>query len=442
MTVTAAGADLRYRWLTNGVAIPGAVQPTYIVEFARPQDAGTYTVEVCNEVGCVTSEPADVIVNTAAPVILVPPQDLLARPNTSTSFSVQVGGSIPLSYYWRKGATLVFVETNVLSTTSSFSIPNVQPSSAGGYQVTVRNDFGSTTSIVANLYVQTVGPSISVQPVGGTVLDGGSFSFSVAAGGDTPLRYQWFRNGAVVPGATSSMLVFTNVTPFDAATYTVRVTNAVNAVTSSNAVLVVQLVPPSIFQQPTGYSGYTGDDVALSAVVHGSSPSYAWFFNSAAIPGATNATLNLPNAQLTNNGNYFLVATNPAGMATSGVVSVSVASSAPVITAQLPSLDSDAGTNQFVTFPLSVVGSKPLSYHWFFNGAPLFSGGYGIFLNVTNPASGTVLWITNTPAGSSLTLRGVQPADEGVYHANPSNSVGVVVGDDALLDVRGFGIGN
>ena len=40
--------------------IPGAVLTNYTVVSARVQDAGEYTVQVCNDVACVTSQPADV----------------------------------------------------------------------------------------------------------------------------------------------------------------------------------------------------------------------------------------------------------------------------------------------------------------------------------------------------------------------------------------------
>lgn len=57
-----------------------------------------------------------------------------------------------------------------------------------------------------------------------------------------------------------------------------------------------------------------GSAVQLTAVVTGSSPmTYQWYFNSAAIAGATSWTLTLPNLTAAQNGLYTLTATNPSG---------------------------------------------------------------------------------------------------------------------------------
>lgn len=90
---------------------------------------------------------------------------------------------------------------------------------------------------------------ITSQPQGRTAVVGSTVTFVVTAGGTPPLSYQWLFNGTNITGATSSSLTLTNVQPDQAGTYLVIVTNALGAVTSSNAVLAV--VPPSPCATPS-----------------------------------------------------------------------------------------------------------------------------------------------------------------------------------------------
>ncbi|MGE3309517.1 MAG: immunoglobulin domain-containing protein [Limisphaerales bacterium] len=85
-------------------------------------------------------------------------------------------------------------------------------------------------------------PVITAQPVGGTVYEGGAFTFGVAAQGTPPFGYQWTFNDSVpLPGATGAQFVITNVTEADAGTYSVTITNASDMpAVSSAATLVVR----------------------------------------------------------------------------------------------------------------------------------------------------------------------------------------------------------
>jgi hypothetical protein len=85
-------------------------------------------------------------------------------------------------------------------------------------------------------------PTISVEPQSQTVLVSATVSFTVAAKGTTPFRYQWQFNEADVVNATNSVLTLTNVQVAASGNYQVKVGNAAGAVTSTNAVLTVS--PP------------------------------------------------------------------------------------------------------------------------------------------------------------------------------------------------------
>lgn len=81
---------------------------------------------------------------------------------------------------------------------------------------------------------------------------------------------------------------------------------------------------PAFDVQPANIS--TGTNSLASVIAHavGTAPLvYQWNFSGGSLPAATtNATLTLTNVQLANAGNYFVVATNAYGSATSSVVSL------------------------------------------------------------------------------------------------------------------------
>jgi Concanavalin A-like lectin/glucanases superfamily/Immunoglobulin I-set domain len=83
--------------------------------------------------------------------------------------------------------------------------------------------------------------------------------------------------------------------------------------------------PPFFIQQPTSQTILVGQNVALSATVGGSpSLSYQWKKDGANVPGGTGLTLNISNAQYSDNGNYTLTAANGLGSVTSTAVKLSV----------------------------------------------------------------------------------------------------------------------
>jgi hypothetical protein len=110
-------------------------------------------------------------------------------------------------------------------------------------------------------------PSIVIQPVSISASNGATASFSVLAVGSPPLAYQWQRNGTNLAdtlglfGVTSSLLTLT-VTPGDAGSYDVIVTNAYGSVTSLVASLAVfgpnvPLLPiPVTFYAPPPEGGF------------------------------------------------------------------------------------------------------------------------------------------------------------------------------------------
>ncbi len=102
------------------------------------------------------------------------------------------------------------------------------------------NNLGSSLicGLQANL-TAGVPPTITCNPSGQTVAQGGTASFSVAASGTQPLSFQWRKNSQSIAGATATALVITNVQPGDAGAYSAIVANILGDAISTNATLVV-----------------------------------------------------------------------------------------------------------------------------------------------------------------------------------------------------------
>jgi len=178
--------------------------------------------------------------------------------------------------------------------------------------------------------------AITTQPTATTVNQGSTASFSVTATGALPLTYQWTKNSAIIPGATSSSYSITNAQWGDAGSYAVIVNNSAknSSATSDSAILSVNSAPV-ITVQPQNQSVATGQTATFTVTATLTpSPTYQWKKNGTAISGATTASYSISNIQASDVGTYAVVVTNSLGSATSNNASLalsddSVAPTAP-----------------------------------------------------------------------------------------------------------------
>jgi hypothetical protein len=256
-------------------------------------------------------------------------------------------------------------------------------------------------------------PTITVQPLSQTVLFQGSVTFSVVASTTTTLSYQWRKNGSSISGATLSSYTIASVQTTDAATYTVKVTNARGSVTSAGATLTV-LVPPTIVTQPQNQTATLGKSATFSAVANGTAPlGYQWNFNGTALAGATNSALTLTNVQVTNSyGSFYVTVSNVVGVvySTNATLTVNVP---PTITSQPQSQTVTLTGGQNVTFNAGASGTTPLSYQWNFNGSAL--------AGATN---------------ATLQLNNIQATNAGSYTAVVTNVAGSATSALAMLKIN------
>jgi DNA-binding beta-propeller fold protein YncE len=210
-----------------------------------------------------------------------------------------------------------------------------------------------------------VAPSISTQPQNATVSDGQTATFSVTAGGTSPLSYQWRSNGSDIAGATSASYTTPALQLADDGTeYTVVVSNTAGTKTSDVAKLTVNPITPTITAQPANVAVAEGQAAMFSVTASGSATlTYQWKRDSVAISGATGSSYTLPSATLADNGAQFTVTvTNGGGSVTSTAAILSVNANAPVINAQPANVTVSAG--QPAMFSVTASGSAPITYQW------------------------------------------------------------------------------
>lgn len=96
------------------------------------------------------------VVTIIPPEIVLQPQSRTNLLGSTVNFTLNARGMPPLQYQWRKGGVNLSNGGNIFGVTStSLTLTNVQLTDGGSYTVVVSNNYGSVTSQVAMLSVQT-----------------------------------------------------------------------------------------------------------------------------------------------------------------------------------------------------------------------------------------------------------------------------------------------
>jgi len=209
-----------------------------------------------------------------------------------------------------------------------------------------------------------------------------------------------------VPIATVGANITTYVDrSLDSATvyfYRVRAINAVGQSAVSNLAMD-QTHPQSQFIR-------AGESMTFHAGLEGAPPvGYQWRFMDDVLPGATNETLTLPAADLTDAGEYSVLVTDGNGSARLSNRAVLVVVSPPRIVSQPD--DYTRGVGMSVDFAVGIEGTAPFTYHWRMNGAPI------------------------GPSAPVLTLSHLRLPDQGGYDVLVENAFGCVTSRVATLRV-------
>lgn len=258
-----------------------------------------------------------------------------------------------------------------------------------------------------------IAPVITVQPGDAAVSAGATVSFGVTATGTLPLLYQWRKNGVDIAGATGQTLLLLNISPADAALYSVIVYNQYGYDTSRSATLSIgsALNPIVITVQPISQATTIGANIALTVTATGSDPkTYQWRKNGTPINGATANTLNLNNIQPGDAANYDCVVSNAVNSVVSAAAAITLGiiarwgwSDAP------PANTTDIGNGQ---------------------GSGSFTPGATITGNYTANAAPKILWMAE-PSTEPLKIKWFESINNNGNIGDPNNDlfgVPVIIG--------------
>jgi hypothetical protein len=349
-----------------------------------------------------------------------------ARFHSPSSIAVDSSNNI----YVGSGASNSFrkiTPTRVVTTLAG--APGLPGSTDGLGQAALFNGpLGVAVDAAGNLYVadsnnhkirRSLFPPTIVVPPQSTSRDiGGSVILVVSATSDSPMTFQWRKNGTPVSGGVGnfSYLSLGNVQLTDAAEYSVVVTNLAGSTTSGNATLTVEVPEgmPTLTTQPQDQTVTLGSPAQFSVTATPATGlTFQWRKNGTTIAGATAAIFTINSAQLANAGNYSVIVSNAVGSVTSNEVTLVVnppLAAPPTISTHPASQTLSPGAT--LSLSVNVTGTQPLGFQWFKNGTAI-PGATAILYSISN----------------------AQVADSASYSVVVTNSAGVATSNAAVVGI-------
>jgi hypothetical protein len=440
VTVTNVAAKfLNYQWysITNGTdtnTLAGATNNNVSLKGVTTSLAGSYWVIVSSMAGSATSSVATL---SALDIPMITNHPISTNVALGSNIVLTVGASgSNLVYKWTLGGKVI---TN--QSTSTLTITNAAAKNAGTYAVTVSNTVGKAIS--SNAVVKVIGrPAIQKQPIGGAVIEGKTYLFSVTMSNAAAsmLTYQWYKDSSAITGATTNTYKVTNAVAGDAGTYTVVVTNIAGTITSSNAVLSVQEMP-SFTLQPKGTNIGVGTNITLTATADGTSLTYIWKQGTKIVAsGSTNTSLNISGATLANAGTYTVTISNKVGKVVSTNAIVTVVA-APGIQTQPAGKSLVTGNSYKLSVTASNASTSRIRYQWLINGTNI-SGATTNFYNIssatTNDSGSYSVILTNEAGSVTSSVATVLVQDKPVISAHPIGT-NIAVSNTITLSVTASG---
>jgi hypothetical protein len=231
-----------YQWYKNGALISGSIQKTYQV--TAP---GDYVVVAISEHGC-ASDASDAIHVLAVPRANPSIQIVNNSSCYSTSNNVILNGSgIPANlpngltfvYNWRKVGSPTIISTdpsitlNEVSTSGKYTLTLVPVWKSKELSCSVQS---SESEVIINQFPAK--PVIAVkidnflsddERNAGVVCERNEVTLTASVSSSDPnittsVSYQWYKDGTIINGATTSILVLSNVKTSDSGNYTVKAT--------------------------------------------------------------------------------------------------------------------------------------------------------------------------------------------------------------------------
>jgi len=283
--------EVDYRWMRNG-AFMDSSNPTVtthkliLAQVTAEDDNARFRCVVSNSAGADTSSAAILAVSIPPRILQDVPDTTYAFVGDTARFSVSVVGS-NLSYKWylQKNNLVIPIENE---TDSVFILTPVFNNQNGNrYFALIYNDVDSINSSASLLVIERQGVKVTEDPSSLTVAEGDDAIFSMNAIGESPLFFQWQKNGQNIHGATAMTYTFETALISDhGSLFRCIVWNNMGIDTSQEATLSVSCGTPTIVQDlPDTAQIFMGDTFRVTLRTNYDEISrcghlrYAWFEN-------------------------------------------------------------------------------------------------------------------------------------------------------------------
>ncbi|RYD54443.1 MAG: hypothetical protein EOP56_19200, partial [Sphingobacteriales bacterium] len=453
-SVTATGSGLSYQWQVNtgsgfvdvsnsGVHSNATTATLNITSATGTMSGYQYRCNVTNVCATLTSNAAELTVNTTAAVTSNPSARIICA-GSNTTFVAGASGT-NITYQWQVDAGSGFssISNGGAYSGATSSILTISGAGAGfsgnQYRCVISNNCATVNTTAAALTVHAT-PAITGQPTASLGCSGGNTSFAVTATG-TGLSYQWqvntglgfvdVTNGGVYSNATTSTLDITGATTtMTGYQYRCNITNVCATLTSNAATLTVNTTA-AVTSNPSARIICEGASTTFVAGASGTNITYQWQENSGSgftnisnvgvYSGATTATLSITAATAAFSGNqYRCVVSNNCATVNSTAASLTVHTT-PSITGQPANSALCAGNNTSITITAAGTG---LTYQWSVN----TGSGY---TNISNNAvySGATTQVLNI-TGATAQMNGY------LYRCEINNVCSTVTSNSATLNIN------
>src|SRR5688572_15886260 len=294
-TAPQSNIPVSYKIGATGTPVPGTIAgpiaPGASTTYSFPTKAdlsvlGTYTIEARTNLTGDALATNDLISKTVT-LAAAPAAPTVAAGGSS---SLCTGGTVTLTatsattgvtYQWFKDGVAI------ANATSASYIANA----AGSYTVTAPASGcagPASAATVLTMNTPPIAPAVTASGPLAICVNNGSVTFTAAS--VTGATFTWFKNGNIIPGATSATYTATTV-----GSYTASATlNGCNSPTSAAKVVTTQTTPAAPSISKAGF-----------VLTSSSTANNQWYKDAVLIPGATNRTYTA-----TSNGCYTVVVTS------------------------------------------------------------------------------------------------------------------------------------
>ncbi|MBU3699420.1 MAG: choice-of-anchor D domain-containing protein [Candidatus Kapabacteria bacterium] len=367
-TVSSDMLNGTYEWFKDGVSLgPPTRSTSYTIPAVSLASDGMYSVTLrddCNPSVMVTQSGTGKLTVIQAPIFSVnlPATRVVCESANDTLIVRAVGAG--RRFQWFKDGVAIAGATD-----SNFVINNAGASTAGRYSCVVSGTCAPpSTSVICDLTV-AVKPRVTREPIAITCCPGSNGnSISVQATG-LNLSYQWYQDGKLINGATSSTLTFNNYDLSMNGQYYCMVRSEIpnpnNCVISeqTRTVRVSGFRAPIMNTQPKSAVACAGGNSTIVAEYTGTGLSYQWFKDGQAIANAMSNTLVLTSLKPSDAGKYVVVATGTCGLTTRSDTATLTVVSRPTVTTQ--PLGDTLTTGEALS--LTVVATDGQTVQWYRN---------------------------------------------------------------------------